>query len=284
MNLSVVMPAYNEEPVIEEVLKRLIALDLHSEILVVDDGSTDRTAEVAQRVPGVRVIQQPYNMGNGAAVKAGIRAATGDLILLMDADGQHPPEEIPNLLQHIDQYDMVVGARNAETQQSTHRLLANQFFNKYAAYIVGRKVPDLTSGFRIIRTPVAKEFVNILPNGFSYPTTITIALFTTGYTVKYQPFLAPKRVGESKIRPLRDGIRFLLTLTRLAVFFVPFKIFLPISLFFVIPGAFYVALQLVAVGRFSGFGSLTIILGVLFFVMGLISEQIALLRISISGR
>lgn len=282
--VSIVMPAYNEATVIGAILERVAKLGVAEEIIVVDDGSQDRTADMASQCPLVRVVRHPYNIGNGAAVKSGIRAAVGDVIVLMDADGQHPPEEIPNLLQHIGQYDMVVGARTSASEARQHRNLANRVFNLYASYIVGYPVPDLTSGFRALDARIAKNFVYLLPNGFSYPTTLTIALFRAGYAVKYQPFAAPARVGKSKIRPLKDGLRFLLTITRLAVLFVPLKIFLPISLLFIISGGGYVLSQLALYRRFSGFGGLITTIGIFILLLGLVSEQIALLRLVNSER
>jgi glycosyltransferase involved in cell wall biosynthesis len=282
--VSVVMPVYNEESVIGDILDQVAAQPLVDEIIVVDDGSTDGTTAVVRAHPAARLVAHPYNIGNGAAVKSGIRAASGDIILLMDADGQHPPAEIPNLLQHMDRYDMVVGARSAGTQARRHRTIANRLFNAYASYIVGYPVPDLTSGFRAVRAPVARSFLYLLPNGFSYPTTLTICLFRAGYAVHYQPFASPARTGSSKIRPLRDGLRFLLTLTRLATLFVPLKIFLPISLLFLLAGGTYTLGRLALVHRFSGFGGLAISIGVVLFMLGLISEQIALLRYINSDR
>jgi glycosyltransferase involved in cell wall biosynthesis len=282
--VSVVMPAFNEDTVIQDVLRRVIQLQIADEILVVDDGSSDRTADAAAAVAGVTVIRHPYNIGNGAAVKSGIRVATGDIVVLMDADGQHPPEEVPNLLQHLDPYDMVVGARSAGSESALSRSIANRVFNFYSSYIVGYDVPDLTSGFRALRASVAKSFVYLLPNQFSYPTTLTIAFFRAGYAVKYQPFASPARVGRSKIRPLRDGFRFLLTITRLGVLFVPLKIFLPISLFLTTTGMGYVLLELANSRRFSGFGGLIATIGVFTFLLGLVSEQIALLRLVNSER
>ena len=282
--VSVVMPAYNEEAVIDTILAQVAQLPQVDEIIVVDDGSTDRTAEKVNAHPNARLIQHPYNIGNGAAVKSGIRAATGDIILLMDCDGQHPPGDIPNLLQHMERYDMVVGARSAGTRSGWQRDLANRLFNAYASYIVGYPVPDLTSGFRAIKADVARSFVYLLPNGYSYPTTLTIALFRAGYAVKYQPFASPARVGQSKVRPLRDGLRFLLTLTRLATLFVPLKVFLPISLLFLLSGGTYTLGRLALHNRFSGFGGLIVSVGVFIFMLGLISEQIALLRYINSDR
>ncbi len=282
--VSVVTPAYNEEATIGDILAQLEARPEIDEIIVVDDGSTDGTANQVAAHPTVRLIQHPYNIGNGAAIKSGIRAATGDIILLMDCDGQHPPDEIPNLLADMQRYDMIVGARSTGSEAQWQRRLANWVFNQYASYIVGYPVPDLTSGFRAIRAEVARGFVYLLPNGFSYPTTLTIALFRAGYAVKYQPFVSPARVGRSKIRPLRDGLRFMLTLTRLATLFVPLKIFLPVSMLFLLSGGTYTLGRLATVNRFSGFGGLVTSIGVFIFLLGLVSEQIALLRLVNSDR
>lgn len=285
--ISVVIPAYREAKAITGVLVSLRQLEIFDEIIVVDDGSDDGTAAAAQQAhPLVKVVQHPYNIGNGAAVKSGIRAATGDIIVLMDADGQHPPPVIPEMLQYMDRYDMVVGARDVSTQATRMRRIANSVFNTYASYIVGKPVPDLTSGFRIMRAKIAHSFVYLLPNGFSYPTTLTIAFFRAGYAVKYHPFSAEKRHGEteSKVKPLRDGLRFLLTLTRLAVLFVPLKIFLPVSMLLMTSGFGYVIYRLAAEQRFSGFGGLIATAGIFIFMLGLISEQIALLRLVNSER
>ena len=284
LRVSVVMPAYNEELVIDAILEQVKQQPLVDEIIVVDDGSSDNTAAKVTAHFDVRLVQHPYNIGNGAAVKAGIRAATGDIILLMDCDGQHPPAEIPNILQHMDRYDMAIGARSAGTESQMYRDVANWVFNTYASYIVGHPVPDLTSGFRAVRANIARSFVYLLPNGYSYPTTLTIALFRAGYAVKYQPFASPARVGKSKVRPLKDGLRFLMTLTRLATLFVPLKIFLPISLIFLLSGGSYTLGKLALDSRFSGFGGLIVSVGVFVFMLGLVSEQIALLRYINSDR
>lgn len=282
--VSVVVPVYNEEAIIGDILSRLEALPGIDEIIVVNDGSQDRTREEVESHPDVQLVNHPYNIGNGAAVKSGIRAATGEVIVLMDGDGQHPPDEIPKLLKHIGSYDMVVGARSAVSEAHWHRRLANRFFNLYASYIVGCPVPDLTSGFRALRADTARNFLYLLPNGFSYPTTLTIALFRAGYAVKYEPFNSPARVGRSKIRPVSDGLRFLLTLTRLATLFVPLKIFIPVSLLFLLSGGLYTLSTLALEHRFSGFGGLVVTIGVFIFLLGLIAEQIAMLRYINSDR
>lgn len=282
--ISVVIPVYNEEQVIGNVLQELIDLDLFHEIIAVDDGSKDKSAEVISQFDQVRLIQHPYNLGNGASVKTGLRNVTGNWALLMDSDGQHPPQDIPNLLQHIDRYDLVVGARTKQSDSQWHRDLANWVFNTYASYIVGYKVEDLTSGFRVLNYARFRRFIELLPNKFSYPSTMTIIFFRSGYTVKYQPFAANARKGTSKIRPLRDGMRFLLTITRLGVLFVPMKVFLPISVILFLSGSSYLAYSLITFQRFSGFAGLLITAGVFVFLMGLIAEQISLVsRIDNSG-
>lgn len=274
--ISIVIPAYNEAEGIGAVLDELRQHDYY-EVIVVDDGSQDDTGAIA-REHGATVVRHPYNIGNGGAVKTGIRAATGDIIVLMDGDGQHPPADIPRLIAHIGDYDMVVGARTAESASELYRDIGNKIFNRYVSYIVGYPVPDVTSGFRAFRASLLKKFVYLLPNGFSYPTTITIAMFRSGFRVRYEPIVAKRRTGYSKIRPLRDGLRFLLTITRLATLFVPLKIFLPVSLFFFTVGSVYGAYLLIAVSRFSNMATLWILVGVMVFLIGLIAEQIAMLR------
>ena len=230
--VSVVIPAYNEGRIIGKVIVQvrevLLASSLDHEIIVVDDGSKDSTAEEAAAA-GAKVVRHPYNIGNGAAVKRGIRQATGDVIVLMDGDGQHDPKDILRLLAHIPEYEMVVGARTKESEAQVHRNLANRIYNSLASYIAGRTVEDLTSGFRAIDAGVAKRVSYLFPRGFSYPSTVTIALFHAGQSVKYVPIKASARVGKSKIRLLYDGFKFLLILARLGTLFTPLKLFLPLS-------------------------------------------------------
>ena len=285
IRISIVMPAYNEAEPIDKRLEEVQSMGDFHEIIVVDDGSSDETATLVEKHKDIRLVRHPYNIGNGAAVKSGIRAASGDSILLMDADGQHPASEIPNILQYLHQYDMVVGARTLGSDARWHRTFANWIFNTYASYIVGYPIPDLTSGFRLIRADIAKNFVYLLPNSYSYPTTLTVSLFRAGYSVKYHPFVSPRRQGGSSgIKPIQDGLRFLLTTTRLAVLFVPLKIFLPLSFFFIAVGGGYTIYTLAAFQRFSGLGGLLTTLGFFIFLIGLISEQIAMLRFMNSER
>jgi glycosyltransferase involved in cell wall biosynthesis len=282
-HVSIVIPAYNEAGAIGPVLDQIIALDLGAEIIVVNDGSTDATSDVAGSRKGVRVIEHPYNIGNGASIKTGIRAAHGDVILMMDGDGQHKPADIPRLLGHMKRYDMVVGARTSESDAQVHRTFANQVYNTFASYIVAHKVEDLTSGFRAVRGPIARSFWYLLPNGFSYPTTLTLALFRGGFSVRYEPIVSPARTGKSKIKLVQDGPGFLLTMMRIATVFSPMKIFLPVTLALLAPGALYMTYSLAALHRFSSTSGIVILTGVFLFMLGLIAEQIALLRMSQIG-
>ncbi|MFQ5433661.1 MAG: glycosyltransferase family 2 protein, partial [Anaerolineae bacterium] len=236
--LSVIIPLYNESQIIGRLLNSLVnvldqELDNAYEIIVIDDGSTDDSAVQVEKqtYSQVRICQHPYNMGNGAAVKTGIRAARGAWILLMDADGQHRPVNIPRLWALRDRFDMVVGARTKGSATAVHRDIANAIYNRFASYVCGRRIEDLTSGFRLIRTDLAKELVFLLPNTFSYPTTITLAIVRSGYSLAYVPIATAKRQGKSKIKLLRDGSRFFLILFKIATLFSPLKIFVPVSLF-----------------------------------------------------
>ncbi len=282
--ISIIMPAYNEAAIIGQVIDALRSTGDYHEIIVVDDCSSDNTVDVA-RQHGATVLRHPYNIGNGAAVKTGIRAATGDVIVMMDSDGQHPPADVPRLVSYIGDYDMVVGARTRDSDAKLHRNFANTFFNRYASYVVGYPVKDLTSGFRVVRSNMLKKFVYLLPNRYSYPTTITIAMFRSGFRVRYEPIVSPARKGgRSSIRPLRDGLRFTLTITRMAVLFVPLKIFLPLSLLFGALGIGYGAYQLIAENRFSNMPPLLITISIIVFLMGLIAEQIAMLRLMFTAQ
>ncbi len=275
------IPAYNEalaiEPVIEEIRKR----HPDFEIIVVDDFSTDETAKLAEAA-GATVLRHPYNKGNGAAVKTGMRAARGDVVLMMDADGQHKPEDIQKLLDLMDQgYDMVVGARTRDSDTSLHRDLANGIYNRLASYMAHFRIPDLTSGFRAIRRPLAQMFVYLLPNTFSYPTTITLALIRSGYSVGYVPIQAPKRVGRSKIRLLSDGTRFLLIILKISTLVAPLRIFLPVSVTFFLAGLglYLWRVWIAHEFRFTNMAILLLSTSVVIFLVGLVAEQIAALRL-----
>lgn len=273
---SIVLPAYNEAISIGALIEGTKGIcNPDDEVLLVDDGSTDDTAKIA-RDAGAKVISHPYNIGNGAAIKTGLRAAKGDIIITLDADGQHDPADIPKLLEYIDKYDMVVGARR---KGQGARGIANRIYNLLASYVCGRRVEDLTSGFRVIRADVAKKFTYLLPNGFSYPTTITLSLIKSGHSVKYVPIEVRQRLGKSKIRPIRDGIKFLNIILKIATIFSPFKIFLPVSGFFFVGGLVYYWFAYLTGTRFPNLPVFMIISGVIIFMMGLIAEQIAALRL-----
>lgn len=281
-DLSIIIPAYYEEAIIGDIVERVqqvLATLPHSyELLVVDDGSMDETA-VRAKAAGATVISHPYNIGNGAAIKTGIRHAKGKLIMMMDADGQHPPEEIPRLLAETERYDLVVGARTGASDSAWHRNLANAIYNRLASYVSDHQIDDLTSGFRVIRADLAKEFLYLLPNTFSYPTTLTLATLRSGYSLKYVPFAAPKRVGKSKIRLFRDGTRFLLIIFKIATLFSPLKVFVPASIATFTIGVLYGGFKVLFLGMRYGPTSANLMLtGVIIFFIGLVSEQITYLR------
>jgi len=280
MQLTVLLPAYHEERVIGRVvadIRELYPDPAAVEVLVVDDGSKDGTATEAAAA-GARVVRHPYNKGNGAAIKTGIRAARGDVIVMMDADGQHNPSDIPRLLDPInEEYDMVVGARSRGSQK-WYRLLVNTIYNVLASYLTGFRVEDLTSGFRAIRRDLALQFCYLLPNTFSYPTTLTMAVIKAGYNLKYVEIHAAERVGKSKIKLFRDGARFLLIMTRIAVLFSPLKVFLPIGLFVFLPGFVYAIYKLIIHRPWTLPIVISVSIGTLIVMMGLLAEQIAMLR------
>ena len=228
--VTVLIPAYNEEKSIGNTVRRVKELHPDFEVLVIDDGSTDKTMQVAMDA-GANVWPHPYNIGNGAAIKSGLRVAKGEWIVMMDADSQHNPEDIGRLLEYKDQYDMVIGARTKGSETALHRDLANYFYNKFATYVTKFKIDDLTSGFRLVRKSTAGQYIYLLPNTFSYPTTLTMAYLRSGRSIKYLPIEVKKRVGKSKIKLVEDGIRFFLIISKIATLFSPFRIFLPISVF-----------------------------------------------------
>ncbi|QVL51277.1 MAG: glycosyltransferase family 2 protein [Thiocapsa sp.] len=276
--LSVILPAKNEAESLKGLLTRLRATLPHAELILLDDGSTDQTAEVAL-AHGAHVISHPYSLGNGAAVKSGARAAAGEILVFMDADGQHDPADIPQLLAKLDEgYDMVVGARGVGSQASVGRSLANSFYNWFASLITGHKIHDLTSGFRVVRAERFKRFLYLLPNGFSYPTTITMAFFRSGYPVGYVPIHAAKRQGTSHLRPFRDGVRFLLIMFKVATLYSPLKLFFPVSAAFFATGIGYYLYTFLTLGRFTNMSALLLTAAIIVFMMGLISEQITALN------
>jgi glycosyltransferase involved in cell wall biosynthesis len=275
--LSIILPAKNEGAALKALLPKLVAAQPGAEIIVVDDGSTDDTRALCAQA-GVQCLSSPYSMGNGAAIKRGARAASGEILVFMDADGQHDPTDIARLLVKLDEgYDMVVGARDWEGQAGVGRGLANTLYNWLASRMTGYKVADLTSGFRVVRADKFNEFLHLLPNGFSYPTTSTMAFFRSAYTVAYMPIAVSQRIGKSHIRPLRDGVRFLLIIFKIATLYSPLKLFVPASLFFFAVGLVRYAYTFFSEHKFTNMSMLLFSAAVIIFLIGLISEQITAL-------
>lgn len=275
--VSVVIPAMNESGAIASVVRELSAVADWREIIVVDDGSTDDTAEQA-RAAGARVVRHPYNKGNGAAVKTGIRAATGEYMLIIDGDGQHQPADAVRLVERLGEFDLVVGARSSATQASAARRLGNALLNKLASYLTEHPIPDLTSGFRAARVDCMREFITLLPNGFSTPTTTTLSFLRAGYSVAFEPVEARVRVGTSKIRLSRDGPKFLLIMLRVMTIFSPLRVFLPIAGASFAIGVAYAGWTIATQRHITNSSVLLIMLAVVIVLVGLVSEQISALR------
>lgn len=272
--ITIMIPAKNEEASLKSLLPELRSRFPSAELLVVNDGSTDNTLQVSEG-HDARVLSHPYSMGNGAAIKAGARAAKGEHIVCLDADGQHDPSNVEHLLSKLNEgYDMVVGARNTGGQAGRRRTLGNYLYNRFASLITGHKIEDLTSGFRAVRADKFREFIHLLPNGFSYPTTITMAFFRSGYSVAYVPIKANKRMGKSHLKIVRDGIRFLLIIFKVGTLYSPLKVFVPVSAMFFALGLGYYLFTYFTQGRFTNMGALLFITAILTFLIGLVSEQI----------
>jgi len=282
--LSIVLPCFNEAHVIKQSILALKAqLPEIVEILVIDDGSTDGSGKIAEEV-GATVVRHPYNIGNGASIKSGIRAAKGEIIVFIDADGQHDPADIPKLLEALKTHGMAVGARSAHSATYWHRRWANRFFNLFASALAGHKISDLTSGFRALRTADAKRFCELLPNRFSYPSTITMAFFRTGRSVAYVPIVTKHRQGTSKISLLSDGVMFLLIITKIAMLFSPLRVFVPFSMLLFGLGLVRYTQTYLSYGQFTNMSHLLITTSVVIFMLGLVAEQIAALRLQLVGK
>lgn len=275
---TIVIPAFNEAKSIDAIVAGLRGAARWLEILVIDDGSTDGTADRAAQA-GATVVRHPYNKGNGAAVKTGIRRAAGSYILIIDADGQHSPSDAARLVGRLDTYDLVVGARAAHSQAGAVRRIGNAMLNATAGFLAGRPIPDLTSGFRAARRDYLLEFIHLLPNGFSTPTTTTLAFIRAGYSVWFEPVEAGQRQGKSKIRLSSDGVRFVLILLKVITIFSPMRIFLPISLISFAGGAAYGVWTIATQSHVTNSSVLLILISVVIFLIGLVSEQISSLRI-----
>ena len=277
-SISIILPAKNEARDLVDLLPRLKTLYPLAEILVINDGSTDDTAQVAIDA-GAKVISHPYSQGNGAAIKTGARNATGELLVFMDADGQHDPADISALLEQLNQgYDMVVGARHKHTQASFLRRCGNHFYNRLASVMTGHKIEDLTSGFRAVRANKFRQFLYLLPNGFSYPTTSTMAFFRSGFPVAYVPIHAGKRQGKSHINFFKDGARFFIIILKIGAYFSPMRLFLPISAVLFLTGVGYYGYTFYYEHRFTNMSALLFSTSVITFLMGFISEQISSLH------
>jgi glycosyltransferase involved in cell wall biosynthesis len=276
--ISIIIPAYNESQTIGDLVSKIVELYPEFEIIVINDGSTDDTSGVAKDA-GAKVYSHPYNIGNGAAIKSGIKTASGDIFVFMDADLQHNPEDIETMLNYFPDYDMVVGARSVKDQTSLGRALGNKIYNWLASYVARFNVQDLTSGFRAIKSDIAKQFLYLLPNSYSYPTTLTLALLRTGRPLKYVPIkVKVRQAGKSKIKIFKDGIRFFMIIIKICTLFSPFRIFLPVSFIMFFLGLSYYIYTFLAWGRFTNMSALLFTTSIIIFMMGLISEQISQMR------
>jgi glycosyltransferase involved in cell wall biosynthesis len=276
-DVSIVIPAFNEGPAIAAVVAALAESGPWHEIIVVDDGSRDDTGASAAAA-GATVVRHPYNKGNGAAVKSGIRRASGDYVLIVDGDGQHSPADARRLVARLGEYDLVVGARSNGTQATHARRFGNSLLNRLASYMTDREIPDLTSGFRGARRDYLREFLHLLPNGFSTPTTTTMAFLRAGYNVAFEPVEARPRLGRSKIKLARDGAKFFLILLRVITIFSPLRIFVPLSVATLTLGVAYGVWNVIAHARIPNGAVLLILFAVVVFLVGLVSEQISSLR------
>jgi glycosyltransferase involved in cell wall biosynthesis len=282
-SISIIIPAYNEGQSIGSVVQQVRKLHPSAEIIVIDDGSSDHTAEAAL-LAGAKVYAHPYNIGNGAAVKTGIRIASGDVLVLMDGDGQHDPAEIQHLLAFLPEYEMVVGARTRRGQASIGRALGNRFYNRFASYVAKFPIEDLTSGFRAIKADLAKSFLYLLPNTYSYPTTITLGVLRSGRPVKYVPIQAQSRkLGKSKIRFFQDGARFFMIIVKICTLYSPMRVFLPVSFIMFLLGLFWYVYTFITEGRFTNMSALLFTTSIMIFMMSLISEQVSQMRFERRG-
>ena len=278
--LSIIIPAKNEAAVIGEVVAAARAEQPDAEIIVVNDGSTDDTAAVAEQA-GAKVLSHPESLGNGAAVKAGARIARGEVLAFMDGDGQHDPRALGRLLAKLDEgYKMVVGARDSVSHANIGRWFANGIYNEIASRLTSTRILDLTSGYRVVYADLFRKFLYMLPNGFSYPTTITMAFLRSGYPVTFESIRAGVRNGKSHIRPLRDGLRFLVIIFKIATLYSPLKIFVPVSGLFFLTGVGYYAYTYFTMGRLTNMTVLVLSVSAVIFLIGLISEQITALTYS----
>ncbi len=272
------MPTYNEAETIGDIVLKIKDLYPDFEVIVINDGSTDKTAEAAKNA-GADVYSHPYNIGNGAAIKSGIRVASGDILVFMDGDGQHDPSDIAGLLKFMPDYDMVVGARSMKGQASLGRALGNKVYNWLASYVAKFHVQDLTSGFRAVKSKIARSFIYLLPNTYSYPTTLTLSVLRNGWSLKYVPIeIRARSAGESNIKILKDGVRFFMIITKICTLYSPLRIFLPVSFVLFVLGLSNYIHTLLTQGRFTNMSALLFTTSIIIFMMGLISEQVCQMR------
>jgi len=276
--VSVVIPAFNEAETIADLVQAIQQRYPDFEIVVIDDGSADNTAQVAADA-GARVFIHPYNIGNGAAIKSGIREATGDIFVFMDGDGQHNPDDIEKMLAHIPEFDMIVGARGKGSQASLGRGIGNKIYNWLGSYVSKFPIEDLTSGFRAVKAEIARGFLYLLPNTYSYPTTITLGVLRSGRSIKYIPITTRRRrKGSSNIRLFHDGVRFFMIIIRICTLYSPMRVFLPVSFVMFVLGTIRYAYSYITEGRFTNMSALLYVASIIIFMMSLISEQICQMR------
>jgi glycosyltransferase involved in cell wall biosynthesis len=276
--ISIIIPAHNEAENIGALVREIRSLHPEAEVIVVDDGSTDETARTAHEA-GAAVYSHPYNIGNGAAIKSGMRAASGDIMVFMDADGQHNPADVARLLELFPEYDMVVGAREKSDQASLARMIGNAFYNRLGSYVAKFRIEDLTSGFRAVKADVARSFLYLLPNTYSYPTTITLGVLRSGGSVKYVPIrVLRRRRGKSQIRLIQDGVRFFMIIVRICTLYSPMRVFLPVSFSMFLLGLLRYIYSFLTEGRFTNMSALLFVTSVIIFMMSLISEQLCQMR------
>jgi len=281
--VSIIIPAYNEGDIIATIVQQIRSLHPDFEVIVVNDGSTDDTAAEAQKA-GAEVYSHPYNIGNGAAIKSGIRVATGDILVFIDGDGQHNPEDIARLLEFFPDFDMVVGARSISDQASLGRAFGNKVYNWFASYVAKFSIKDLTSGFRAVKSNVARNFLYLLPNTYSYPTTLTLGTLRSGMSVKYVPIrMEKRRTGKSNIKMLQDGVRFFMIITRICTLYSPMRVFLPVSFVMFLLGVFNYLYTFIMRNRFTNMSVFLFVTAILIFMMSLISEQICQMRFERRG-
>jgi glycosyltransferase involved in cell wall biosynthesis len=281
--VSIIIPAFNEGDIIANIVTRILSLYPDSDVIVVNDGSTDDTAAEAQKA-GAAVYSHPYNIGNGAAIKSGIRVATGDILVFMDGDGQHNPEDIARLLEYFPEFDMVVGARSISDQASLGRALGNKIYNWFASYVAKFPIKDLTSGFRAVKLNVARNFLYLLPNTYSYPTTLTLGTLRSGMSVKYVPVNIKKRqTGKSNIKMVQDGVRFFMIIIRICTLYSPMRVFLPVSFAMFLLGLINYLYTFIMRNRFTNMSVFLFVTAIIIFMMSLISEQICQMRFERRG-